>query len=133
MKSCIVYFLLFLAVLSCEKLEPVNPLNPTSSLEGKWELESAACFCFFPDDFDFGAHTLTFNSSNNTVVIENSGETSFITKAGTYSFSESTDMVTIDSALEYLFELKGDSLVLRNVDNPEIADDEISLTYSKSR
>jgi hypothetical protein len=132
MKLCISFLLFFTILASCEKLEDVSPLTPTSSeLQGKWELQSASCFCFFSEDFDFGAHKLEFNANGEQVVVENSGDTFFVTDAGTYPIVVNNDRITIKNSLEYTFKIKSDTLILNFVDNPQIADDEISLTYLK--
>lgn len=118
--------------LSCEKLEEVSSIPPsTSELQGKWELQSASCFCFFPDDFDFGAHNLTFSTTANEVIIENSDDTFFVTGAGTYPVVIENNRITIKDSIAYTYRIAGDTLTTNFVDNPQIADDEISLTYLK--
>jgi len=123
-------FLFFVGVLfSCEKS---NDSSPTpEGLNGTWELQSASCFCFFPDDFDFGAHKIDINSNDGVLTIENSSETSFIAEAGSYDFLVRSGNIVIRNTWEFTFEIKGDTLTLIFVDNPEIADDEISLTYKR--
>lgn len=124
--------LLVLAVFSsCEKLEEVNKPPSNSELQGKWELQSASCFCFFPDDFDFGAHKLIFNATANEVIVENSDDTFFVTAAGTYPIVVTNDGITINGIIEYTYRIENMILTLTFRDNPEIADDEISLSYLK--
>lgn len=131
MRIFITYLLLFSVLISCEKLEEVNQPPSTSELQGKWELQSANCFCFFPDDFDFAAHKLEFNTTANEVIVENSDDTFFITGSGTYPFVINNDGIIIKGSIEYTYRITGTTLTLTFVDNPQIADDEISLTYSK--
>ena len=88
-------------------------------------------FLFFPDDFDFGAHKLEFNSTEDVLIIENSEETFFITEAGTYSIDVQNGEITINDDIAYTFQLEGDTLTLVFIDDPDVADDEISLFYSK--
>lgn len=132
MRNFAICSLVLILFISCEKLEEVNPLTPTSSeLQGKWELQSASCFCFFPEDFDFGAHKLEFNAIANEVIIENSDDTLFVTGAGTYSIVVESELITINDSIAYTFQIQENMLILTFVDNPDLADDEISLTYLK--
>lgn len=131
MRIFTLYLLLITVLVSCENLEEVNQLPLTSELEGKWELQSASCFCFFPVDFDFGAHKLEFNTTANEVIVENSDDTFFIMGSGTYPFVVENDGIVISGSIEFMYQIEGSMLMLIFVDNPQIADDEISLTYSK--
>lgn len=131
MRIFITYLLLFIALVSCEKLEEVTQPPSTSELQGKWQLQSASCFCFFPDDFDFGAHKLDFNTARNEVIVENSDDTFFITGSGTYPVVIENDGIIIKGSIEYAYRIEGSMLTLTFIDNPQIADDEISLAYSK--
>jgi len=131
MRICITYLLLFTILVSCEKLKEVNQPSSTSELQGKWELKNASCFCFFPDHFDFGAHKLEFDSTADELIVENSDDTFFITDAGTYPIIIEIDRITIKNSIEYNYRIEGKTLILTFIDNPQIADDEILLTYSK--
>lgn len=132
MRNFITYLLIFTVLISCEKLEEVNPNTSTSELQGTWELNKALCFCFYGDDFNFGAHKLTFNTSATEVNIENSSETFFLSGAGTYPIVTEADRITIKDSIGYLYSIKSDTLTLTYVDDPELADDELTLIYSKN-
>ena len=125
------YLLLFAVFISCEKLDEAKQPPSNSELQGKWELQSASCFCFFEDDFDFGAHKLEFNANETEVSIENSDDTFFVTGAGTYQIIVEGNLISIKENVEYTYKIQGETLTLNFVDNPQIADDEISLIYSK--
>ena len=131
MRNFTIYILLFTVLFSCEKLEEVNQPPSTLELQGKWELQNASCFCFFSDDFDFGAHKLEFDLTANQLFVENSEETFFVTGAGTYPIVVENDRITIKERIEYTYQIEGNTLTLNFIDNPQIADDEISLIYSK--
>ncbi len=131
MRNFTIYLLLFTVLVSCEKFEEVNQFPSTSELQGKWELQNASCFCFFPDDFDFGAHKLEFDTTANQLIVENSEETFFVTGAGTYPFVAENNRITIKGSIEYNYQIEGGTLSLTFIDNPQLADDEILLTYSK--
>lgn len=125
-----VFSLIFLVVLSsCDEKSEVE-LDPVP-LTGQWELQSASCFCFFEDDFDFGQHKVEFDLENKEITIENSEEANFITGAGTYKIEIDENRFSIKNTLEYSYEIEGSTLTLIYIDDPAIADDEITLTYSK--
>ncbi|VAW18752.1 hypothetical protein MNBD_BACTEROID03-1018 [hydrothermal vent metagenome] len=42
-------------------------------------------------------------------------------------------MITINGNLKYTYEVKGSTLALSFLDNPDIADDEITLIYTKNQ
>lgn len=126
----LVFCVLFVGILfSCEKSE--DNTATLEELNGTWELQSVNCFCFFPDGFDFSGHKIDFNNDEGTLTIENSAETLFITASGSYNFQVENKMIIIKDTWEFTFEINGDTLVLSNVDDPELADDEITLTYKK--
>jgi len=129
MKKFVVLLVCSVIFISCDKSDDTN--TPPDELSGNWELQRVSCFCFYPEDFDYTVHTINFNTSDGVLSIENSSETSFIAPAGSYNFQVQTDQITIDGNINYTYEITGTSLVLSFVDNPEIADDEISLFYSK--
>ena len=120
-----------LLLISCsEDDEDTTPID--AALDGKWILSEAFCFCFFDEDFDFSQHTVSFESASGEVTIENSINTFFITALpGIYPYSTNNDIVRINDDLEYRYEISGNTLTLSYVDNPNIADDEITLRYTK--
>ncbi|WP_299486637.1 hypothetical protein [uncultured Allomuricauda sp.] len=117
--------LIFVAACSSDD----NIVNP--ELDEQWILNDVACFCFFGDDFDFSAHTITFNTSGGTVTISNSADSSFIAASGTYSYTDNGSVIEIEGR-RYTYEITGNTLTLNFVDNPNIADDEVSYFYIKN-
>lgn len=125
-------YLLFLIVfVSCDQLDKVSEPPMTSDLDGKWALQSVRCFCFFPDDFDFSVHQLEFDTMANEVRVDNSEGTNFVTGSGTYPFSIQNDSIVIKERIAYTYQIDGTILILTFIDDPQLADDEISLVYSK--
>jgi len=129
MKRYIFAFMVFALLSSCDKKDDAE-LTP-ESLDGRWELQSVSCFCFFEDDFNFGQHKLEFDQANSTLKVENSDEIVFVTGPGTYNIKFTDNKFSIKNTLEYIFEITGSTLTLTFVDDPAIADDEISLKYQK--
>ncbi|UII78152.1 hypothetical protein [Flagellimonas sp. CMM7] len=101
-----------------------------AALNSTWILNRASCFCFFDDNFDFSAHTLTFDSSEQRVTVQNSDDTRFIADSGTYTFTNNGNTININGK-RYAYTIRGSTLELTFLDNPDIADDEITLFYSK--
>ncbi len=124
-----IFALIFLTILSsCDKKsEVVDP----ESLEGSWELQNASCYCFFPEDFDFGQHKLEFDLTNKELSVENASDVTFITGAGTYKIDIDSNRFRIKNTKEYSYNIEGSTLTLIFIDDPNIADDEISLIYKK--
>jgi len=65
------------------------------------------------------------------LLVENSTETFFISEAGSYNYQIENNKVVIKNTIEFTYELSGETLVMTFVDDPEIGDDEITLTYKK--
>jgi len=129
MKKLAFCLLIVSTLVSCNKLEDLE--SSPNELDGRWELQSALCFCFYPEDFDFGAHKIEFNNDEGLLIVENSTETFFISEAGSYNYQIENNKVVIKNTIEYTYELSGETLVMTFVDDPEIGDDEITLTYKK--
>lgn len=103
-----------------------------AALNGTWVLNNASCFCNFANDFDFSTHQLTFDSSEQRVVVNNPKDIFFIIESGTYIFSNDGRVLNINGK-RYSYEIIGNAMQLTFVDNPDIADDEISLFYTTTR
>ncbi|WP_431125262.1 hypothetical protein [Flagellimonas flava] len=120
----VIFLFLVLMVSGCTSDDDINPSDD------KWVLDNVVCFCFFGEDFDFSTHTIQFNEETQSVVIENDSENEFIAPAGTYTYTDNNGVIGIEGR-EYTYEEEGDTLTLTFVDEPLIADDEITYYYSK--
>ena len=96
-------------------------------LEGSWVLENVSCFCFFEPNMDFGTHSISFSGSKLTVV--NEGDNIFLTENGDYTYTVEGNLITLPNGAQYRYQQEGEELLLSFVDEPQIADDEVSLTY----
>lgn len=125
MKRIVLIFLVFITI-SCtkDKLED-------ASLEGEWILTNVSCFCYFGEDYDFTSNSLTFNSKENEITVENNEEFTFLMESGTYNYLGKDDQISFDDNRSYIFSIEGSTLSLSYVDDPSLADDEISYTYRK--
>ncbi len=98
----------------------------TFDFEGPWTLFNVSCFCDFGGDTDFSTHKITFDAEE--VIIENSGQNEFLTNAeGAYTVTDS--IITFNNGEQYKIEVKLDRLYLIFEDDPEVADDELTLEY----
>ncbi|SNY94612.1 hypothetical protein [Flagellimonas pacifica] len=126
MRKAVFLFTLLFVFNSCSSDDDVVD----AALNGTWVLNKASCFCGFGEDFDFSGHKLTFDSSEQRVIVENTDDTWFVAESGTYTFINNGSTININGRL-YTYDIEGNSLNLIFVDNPDIADDEIGLFYTK--
>jgi len=126
MKRIAAILVLFVVIASCTK-DNDDVIN--TELEGKWTLTNVSCFCGFGQNPDFSSHKIIFEGS--TLNVENSGENQFLTNAAG-SYTVAGNLITLKNGAQYTYVIKGDTLELTFVDNPQIADDEIFFQYIKS-
>ncbi|WP_222981910.1 hypothetical protein [Flagellimonas meishanensis] len=124
MKQFLILSVFFLAAI-CSREEDIVPPGEM------WILDNVVCFCFFGDDYDFSTHSIRFDSGPNTVFIQNDGDNEFLAPTGSYPYSIDGTVITIEGRqYEYLEE--GNTLTLTYVDEPLIADDEITYYYIRN-
>ncbi len=103
-----------------------------SQLTGEWFLIDAACYCGFDDAIDLKDFLLQFDGQENRVHFDNPTDSYFyIAKSGTYKFELDENILYIEGAEPYTFEIKGSNLILTRIDDPRIADDELVLSYQR--
>ncbi|MBM1105607.1 hypothetical protein JQC67_05575 [Aurantibacter crassamenti] len=125
MKRVAAIFVLFIALNSCTK---DNDDVVHTELEGSWVLANASCFCAFGENPDFSTHEINFKGS--VLIVQNSGEFQFL-KDTAGSYSVDGNVITLKNGAQYKYVIKDKTLELTFVDNPDIADDELLLTYEK--
>ena len=126
-------FLLLVSILILSSCSSDDEGNPSSELNGSWVLDDVSCFCFFGDDFDFSQHSLDFDVAQRTVAVNNGTDTFFIVvQSGVYDYEANGSQLTINNGSAYIYEVNQDRLTLTFVDNPNIADDEITLFYNRN-
>jgi hypothetical protein len=122
-----------LAMTMCEKTDTESNLYPFSELQNRYILNNVQCECFF-DNYDFKTNELWFFPESNIAVSKGLGS------AGLYVSSPNEpehyrvkdDIIEfINSGKSYYFSIENESLVLSNIDDPEIADDEIVYYFEK--
>ncbi len=100
----------------------------TFDFEGTWSLVDVKCFCDFGGVTDFTTHKITFNESD--VVIQNLGTPEFLTNLeGEYTLDG--NVLTFSNGDQYTYTVRLNRLELVFVDNPQIADDEVTYIYRR--
>ena len=97
-----------------------------TALEGTWVLTDVYCFCFFGENPDFSGHSITFTA--NDLEVENAGEFEFLTNVSG-NFTLEGNRITLINSAQYTYEIEGTLLRLTFVDDPGIADDEVTMVY----
>ncbi|SDS37204.1 hypothetical protein SAMN04487764_2064 [Gillisia sp. Hel1_33_143] len=118
--------LFLISMVSCSKDE-----DPQEQLTEDYSLDQAICFCFYEPDFNFKGFKLSFTEGSSKVKLESPMEgTYFIAPNGTYDYSINGDILTINN-MSFKFKKDSDVLILNFLDEPQIADDELTLIYKK--
>ncbi len=95
-------------------------------------LTNISCFCGFDPDTNFNDFTLNFKDSENRVNVQNLREDYFyIANSGTYDYTLSDGTLKINGSDDFKYSIDIDILTLTRVDDPQIADDELVLSYKK--
>ncbi len=128
MKKVLILFLI-LSVFSCSNNDDEVE---DSSLNGQWILTNISCFCGFPEEPNFEATLITFISSENNIVVENTGDFEWFRANGTYNYSGDGNQITLEDGRSYDFEISGNTLELIFVDEPNIADDEVNYSFVRN-
>ncbi|WP_350293108.1 lipocalin family protein [uncultured Croceitalea sp.] len=125
-KVLIVFFLI--GFVSCSDDNEVED----DSLNGLWTLTNVSCFCGFPDPPEFNLTQVTFVASNNEVIVLNTGSHVYFREDGTYSYSGNGNRITLENENSYDFEITGNTMQLIFVDQPGIADDEVTYSFIRN-
>nr|WP_298996910.1 hypothetical protein [uncultured Allomuricauda sp.] len=128
MKKCFLLLLIFWTV-SCSD-DDSNPENAT--LDGEWTLTNVSCFCGFPDLPEFESTTVLFDVESDEITVSHTGSFEYFRPNGTYSYSVSGSEIRMMDGRSYEFDISENTLFLRFVDEPTIADDEILYTFIRN-
>ena len=102
-------------------------------LYGDWSLNFVSCFCLFEDDYDYAQSQLLFENEDHTVVVVSDPDIIFLAPSGTYEYTYINDIFSLVGFEEnYQVSLTDGFLNLTFIDNPQIADDELGLSYIKN-
>jgi hypothetical protein len=115
---------------SCSNDEVNDPED--DALAGEWILSNISCFCFFEEGTDFSTTRLIFDTNENKVTVQNSGQDTYFKQSGTYSYSGEGNRLQFSDNEAYNFTVKGtSSLQLVFEDNPNLSDDEVTYSFRR--
>jgi len=123
-------FSILFIVQMCQK---DNTTNNTDELSGQYILQNVSCECFF-EDYDFKDNQLWFFPSKNLIVSKgNEYDGVYISSPNEPSgYSLIDGVLTLTkSNREYVVNFNNDELTLTFIDDPLIADDEITYYFIK--
>lgn len=116
---------LFFVLNSCSTTKDLG-----LGLQGEWALTKVLCHCAFDEDVDFSTSKLWFATNQTKVTVIHEAGVTYFHDSGNYRYTIQKDTITIsDSPRRYTYTIEGNSLTLTYIDNPMIADDEVSYTY----
>ena len=124
----------FVAIILASCLKENNLSNSQiGALEGRWQLESVSCFCYF-EDYDFTVNELWISAKASIIISRNqNGQPLGVTdnEIVTPVDVRNNELRDVISNRSYTFEVKDDRLDIHYIDNPQIADDEISYFFKR--
>ena len=128
-----VVILVFITSLSSCLKENNLSNSQIDELEGRWQLQQVSCFCYF-EDYDFTSNELWISAKSSVMLSRNQNDqplgitdNEIVTPIRVRN-NELTDLISNRS---YTFDLNGDVLNIHYIDNPQIADDEISYSFRR--
>ena len=120
------------SLFSCLKENDLSN-SQIDELEGRWQLQQVSCFCYF-EDYDFTTNELWISAKSSVMLSRNQNgqplgvtDNEIVTPIRVRN-NELTDLI---SNRGYTFDLNGDVLNIHYIDNPQIADDEISYSFRR--
>jgi hypothetical protein len=128
-----VLILVFTTSLSSCLKENYLSNSQIDELEGRWQLQQVSCFCYF-EDYDFTVNELWISAKSSVVLSRNqNGQPLGITdnEIVTPIRVRNNELTDLISNRSYTFDLDADVLNIHYIDNPQIADDEISYSYRR--
>ena len=128
----VVIFLFTISLSSCLKENDLSN-SQIDELEGRWQLQQVSCFCYF-EDFDFTPNELWISAKSRVMLSRNQiGEPIGITdnEIVTPIRVRNNELTDLISNRSYTYEVMGDRLNIHYIDNPQIADDEISYSFRR--
>ena len=125
MKIMIFILGMFLGFNSCSDTK-----DKGIALQGEWELTQVICHCAFDEHKNFRTSKLLFDNHTTKVTVIHKGDDAFFHASGNYRYTIQKDTITLkDDTRSYTYKIEDNVLTLEYVDNPMIADDEVSFRY----
>jgi len=128
-----IIFAVAFAMTMCENTDTESTLYPFSELQNRYILKNVQCECFF-DNYDFETNELWFFPESSIAISKGLGSTGLFVSSPNEpeNYRVKDDIIKFEqSGKSYYFSIKNESLVLSNIDDPEIIDDEIIYSFEK--
>ena len=122
-----------LVMTMCEKTDTEPTLNPFYELQNRYILKNVQCECFF-ENYDFKTNELWFFPESSVAISKGLGSTGLYASSPNEpeNYRVKDDIIEFEkSGKSYYFRIESEILVLSNIDDPEIADDEIVYSFVK--
>ena len=105
-----------------------------SELSGTWMLTNVSCFCINEPESKLNKYIIDFKMSQNTVDIQNpNGEIFYIAENGSYNYNLASNKISLDGlSTSYTYSVENNVLTLIKIDDPQIADDELTLVFKRN-
>lgn len=123
-----------LAMTMCEKTDIDSTVNPFPELQNRYILQNVQCECFF-ENYDFKTNELWFFPESEVAISKGQGSKGLYVSSPNEpeNYSVKDDLIEFEkSGKSYYFRFENESLVLSNIDDPEIADDEVVYYFEKA-
>lgn len=131
LKRLLIFFVA-ISLASCLKENNLSN-SQIGALEGRWQLESVSCFCYF-EDYDFTVNELWISAKASIIISRNqNGQPLGVTdnEIVTPVDVRNNELRDLISNRSYTFKVMDDRLDIHYIDNPQIADDEISYFFKR--
>eukprot|EP00179_Madagascaria_erythrocladioides_P031637 CAMPEP_0198354472 /NCGR_PEP_ID=MMETSP1450-20131203/115475_1 /TAXON_ID=753684 ORGANISM="Madagascaria erythrocladiodes, Strain CCMP3234" /NCGR_SAMPLE_ID=MMETSP1450 /ASSEMBLY_ACC=CAM_ASM_001115 /LENGTH=136 /DNA_ID=CAMNT_0044060741 /DNA_START=33 /DNA_END=443 /DNA_ORIENTATION=- len=132
-----IFLFLFCAViLSCNNDDDNGPVTDAALLEN-WDMRAYVFFGPEPPNLENGDVTWSFSAVSGTVAIVNNVEEDYpyLPESGVYPYTILPDNIVVVEGLPwgnvYNYEIVGEELFMSFRDDPQIADDELSMVFEK--
>jgi len=128
----ILVLLIALVLSSCLKDNELNSPK-IGAIEGRWQLQQVSCYCYFAD-YDFTTNELWVSAKSSVMLSRNqNGQPLGISdnEIVTPIRVQGNELDDLISNRSYTFEVVDNNLSIHYVDNPDIADDEISYYFKR--
>jgi len=124
---------LFSVLFIVQMCQEDNTTNNRDKLSGQYILQKVSCFCFF-EDYDFSVYQLWFFPSKNLIVSKGNeyGGVYISSPNEPEEYNLIDGVLTLtDSNKEYVVNFTNDEVTLAFIDDPLVADDEITYYFKK--
>jgi len=128
----ILVLLIALVLSSCLKDNELNSPE-IGAIEGRWQLQQVSCYCYF-EDYDFTTNELWVSAKSSVMLSRNqNGQPLGISdnEIVTPIRVQGNELDDLISNRSYTFEVDVNNLSIHYIDNPDIADDEISYYFKR--